>query len=63
MGYQQFSPLWKDIFSRECFDHIEKAATLESNEFHVFTEVCQVPSSYDYLYCDPDLSASGGLPR
>jgi len=38
-GYQQFSPLWKDIFSRECFDHIEKAATLASNEFHVSTDV------------------------
>jgi glycosyltransferase involved in cell wall biosynthesis len=39
MGYQQFSPLWKDILSRECFDHIEKAATLESSEFHVSTDV------------------------
>ena len=39
MGYQQFSPLWKDILSRECFDHIEKAATLESKEFYVSTDI------------------------
>jgi len=38
-GYQQFSPLWKDILSRECFDHIEKAATLDSKEFHISTDV------------------------
>ena len=39
VGYQQFSPLWKDIFSRECFDHIKKASTLASKEFHVSTDV------------------------
>ena len=38
-GYQQFSPLWKDIFSRECFDHIEKASTLASKEFYVSTDI------------------------
>jgi glycosyltransferase involved in cell wall biosynthesis len=39
MGYQQFSPLWKDIFSRECFEHIERATTLESKVFHISTDI------------------------
>jgi len=34
LGYQQFSPLWKDIFCNECFDQIKKSAETDSSEFH-----------------------------
>ena len=37
-GYQQFSPLWKDILSKECFDQITKAAELDSSQFHLPTD-------------------------
>ncbi|MCK5255845.1 MAG: glycosyl transferase family 2, partial [Deltaproteobacteria bacterium] len=34
IGFQQFSSLWKDIFSEACFDEIQKAATMDSNQFY-----------------------------
>ncbi len=34
IGFQQFSSLWKDIFSEACFDEIEKAAAMDSNQFY-----------------------------
>ncbi len=34
IGFQQFSSLWKDIFSEECFDEIQKAAAMDSNQFY-----------------------------
>jgi glycosyltransferase involved in cell wall biosynthesis len=37
-GYQQFASLWKDLFSRECFEQIEKASALSSREFRFPTE-------------------------
>ncbi len=33
VGYQQFSPLWKEIFSDEVFQAIEKAARMPIEEF------------------------------
>ncbi len=38
-GYQQFSPLWKDIFCPECFAQIEVCAGMKSEEFHLPTDV------------------------
>ena len=29
-GYQQFSPLWKEIFSKMCFEQIRKTAQMDS---------------------------------
>ncbi len=37
-GYQQFSPLWREVFSEPCFDEICKAAELEPKRFHLPTE-------------------------
>jgi glycosyltransferase involved in cell wall biosynthesis len=34
-GYQQFSPLWKDVFSKDCFDQIRKTADMDSDRFHI----------------------------
>ncbi len=36
-GFQQFSPLWKDIFCRDCFQQIEKTVKMDSNQFHLST--------------------------
>jgi len=36
-GYQQFSPLWKGIFCKDCFSEIQKAAELDSNQFYLST--------------------------
>ena len=36
-GFQQFSPLWKDIFSKECFQQIEKSVKMDSSQFHLST--------------------------
>jgi len=33
IGYQQFGALWKDIFSQECFQEIEKASQIEKSDF------------------------------
>ncbi len=38
-GYQQFSPLWKDIFCPDCFAQIETCAGMKSEEFHLPTDV------------------------
>jgi hypothetical protein len=37
-GYQQFSVLWKDIFSKQCFDQIKKASELDSASFYLPTD-------------------------
>jgi glycosyltransferase involved in cell wall biosynthesis len=37
-GNQQFSPLWKDIFSESCFDQIQETAKMDSKQFHFPTE-------------------------
>ena len=38
IGFQQFSSLWKDIFSKECFDEIENAMEMDSNQFYLPTD-------------------------
>ena len=37
-GYQQFSPLWKEIFCEECFAEIRKASETDTERFHIPTE-------------------------
>jgi glycosyltransferase involved in cell wall biosynthesis len=37
-GYQQFSPLWKDILSNESFDQITKTINMDSSQFHIPTD-------------------------
>jgi glycosyltransferase involved in cell wall biosynthesis len=39
IGFQQFSSLWKDIFSKDCFKEIQKAAEMDKNTFHLSTDV------------------------
>lgn len=34
IGFQQFSSLWKDIFSDACFNEIQKAFAMDSNQFY-----------------------------
>jgi hypothetical protein len=36
-GYQQFSPLWKEILCQDCFDQISGSAQMDSSEFHLST--------------------------
>jgi glycosyltransferase involved in cell wall biosynthesis len=36
-GFQQFSSLWKDIFSKGSFDQIQKATQLDVTRFHLST--------------------------
>jgi hypothetical protein len=38
IGFQQFSSLWKDIFSKACFDEIENAVEMNSNRFYLSTD-------------------------
>jgi len=38
MGHNQFAPLWKNIFCDHCFEEIQKAAAMDSAEFHFSTE-------------------------
>ncbi|MEJ2588984.1 MAG: glycosyl transferase family 2, partial [Deltaproteobacteria bacterium] len=38
-GYKQFSPLWEQVFSRDCFDQIAKVSKLDSDHFHFSTEM------------------------
>ncbi|HBF42299.1 MAG TPA: glycosyl transferase family 2 [Desulfobacteraceae bacterium] len=38
IGFQQFSPLWEDIFSQACFDEIKKAAEMDSAQFNLPTD-------------------------
>ena len=37
-GYQQFSPLWKDVFCKDCFDQIRETAEMDSDHFHISTD-------------------------
>jgi len=37
-GYQQFSPLWKDIFCSSCFDEIGRCAKMDEGDFHLSTQ-------------------------
>lgn len=37
-GFQQFSPLWKDIFSDLCFKEIKRASEMDPTHFHVSTD-------------------------
>ena len=37
-GYQQFSPLWKDTFCKDCFDQIRETAEMDSEHFHISTD-------------------------
>jgi hypothetical protein len=37
-GYQQFSPLWREIFSEASFKQISKTACLDARDFHFPTE-------------------------
>jgi hypothetical protein len=36
-GYQQLSPLWKDIFCQECFYQISKTEKMDPSDFHLPT--------------------------
>jgi hypothetical protein len=38
-GYQQFSSLWKDIFSADCFNEMKKAVEMGPEDFHFSTSV------------------------
>jgi len=37
-GFQQFSPLWKDIFCEDCYGEIKALAESEPGAFHLATE-------------------------
>jgi len=37
-GYQQFSPLWKDIFCKDCFNQISETAKMDSKQFRLPTD-------------------------
>ena len=37
-GYGQFSPLWKDILSKESFEQIKETAAMDANQFHLPTD-------------------------
>jgi len=37
-GFQQFSPLWKDIFRKDCFGEIKKASELDATKFYLPTD-------------------------
>jgi glycosyltransferase involved in cell wall biosynthesis len=38
IGFQQFSVLWRDIFTAESFRHIEEASKLDTDQFHLPTD-------------------------
>ena len=38
IGFQQFSPLWKDIFCETCFGEIRKSADMEPDNFYFSTD-------------------------
>ncbi|MBN1831500.1 MAG: glycosyltransferase [Deltaproteobacteria bacterium] len=37
-GYWQFSPLWKDVFCKDCYDQIRETAEMDSDHFHISTD-------------------------
>jgi hypothetical protein len=37
-GYQQLSPLWRDIFDEDSFKQISQAACMDAKDFHLPTE-------------------------
>jgi glucosylglycerate synthase len=37
-GYQQFSPLWKDILSKESFNRVTETSQMDSSQFHIPTD-------------------------
>jgi hypothetical protein len=37
-GYQQFSPLWKDIFTQESFSQISETEQMDSSQFYLPTD-------------------------
>jgi len=37
-GYQQFSPLWKDILSKESFKQVTETSQMDSSQFHIPTD-------------------------
>jgi hypothetical protein len=39
IGFQQFSSLWKDIFSKDSFKEIQKASEMDGRIFHLSTDV------------------------
>ena len=39
IGFQQFSSLWKDIFSKACFKEIQKASKMDAGAFHLSTDI------------------------
>ena len=38
-GYKQFSPLWKEIFTKRCFEQIRKTTKMDSANFHFPTDI------------------------
>jgi hypothetical protein len=38
IGFQQFSPLWKDIFCKKCFLEIRNTAEMDSAQFYLSTD-------------------------
>ena len=38
-GFQQFSPLWKEIFCKRCFEEIQGTAQMDAKDFHLSTTV------------------------
>jgi glucosylglycerate synthase len=39
IGYSQFGSLWREVFSKECFQEIEKGSTIDKDAFLLPTEV------------------------
>jgi glycosyltransferase involved in cell wall biosynthesis len=38
VGFQQFSPLWREIFCKKCFSEIRTTTKLASHDFHLSTD-------------------------
>jgi len=38
IGFKQFSSLWKEIFCKECFEEVQKASELTTDQFHLATD-------------------------
>jgi len=39
IGFQQFSALWNDVFSEQCFEHIRKASEMDAANFYLPTDI------------------------